>query len=563
MSKILSAAQGATSLDPQVTENAVASREALRRSLEEVGYHLRPEPESFDNGGALTTALDVLLDEASGKAYSGSGPYPQTVGAGTSPSSGGFTDRSGVLSLNRVFGPQSGRWEYSAVHGTTLTSKINTAYCNISGKNFGVYSINGGVDLLDTTGDFTTLRDFCLNGTGANRGVFSAGTTRWAVLDSVTLSGFAKAVDLNSLQYSTFRNLRLFNNDTAISFGGAANGWSGAASFYHTHISATNGVGVNITTNSTTVLTFNDTIIEGTNKAIQTKGAVQFNRLYVGDQNNTVRPEVPSAIDSDGARILINAGELGITSFQTANRKTVFDIKNAGKIVVNDSSVGFSTQRNSSNQFFPVDLVSFDSTDCVLELNNVRFGKPVNMVHSLAPFKLTGRTILHSRTNIKNYVIDGTFQPGGYISALTTGTLLPVNLGFVNQFGGGAVKLTRFTYDFTYDVPLSCVGKKMCLEIWFLKGINNNGRYVDFANSDFVEKPAITHFYGMGGGYELDQPTPNRYVVTPTKTRGIIRVFTNDSATPPSEVYMTSVILKSRAFEDCLDFVEDVKSALV
>lgn len=72
---------------------ALSAREALRRTYAQAGYNLRPEPESFKNGGTLTSAVDVLLDEASGNAYSGSGPFPQTVDADTDPSIGGFTSR--------------------------------------------------------------------------------------------------------------------------------------------------------------------------------------------------------------------------------------------------------------------------------------------------------------------------------------------------------------------------------------------------------------------------------------------------------------------------------------
>lgn len=543
------------------TITRVQSRENTRRSYANANYLMVAG--SFELGGTLASSNDVLLHEASGKAYSGNGPFPQTVPANTDPLSGGFTDRSGVLSLNRVYGAQNGIWDYSAAVGYTITSTIPVQYCNISGKNFGSPGVGGGVDLFNATGDFAKILDLDMAGSGTNRGVFSAGSVRWATMENVTLRNFDKAIDINSLQYSICKNLRLYGNNTAINFGGTTSSWSGALSFYHTHISASNGVGIDITTPDTTAIVFTDTVIEGTNKAIKSKGAVTFNGLYVGDQNNT-RPEAPSAIDSDGARITIKDSTLGISSFQTNNRKTVFDIKNNGRIILNDSTVSLATQRNSSFQFFPMDLVSFDGTDCALELNNVTFKRSVNAVHSIAPFKLTPTTILQSRKNIKNYVIDGTFQPNGYIAALTTGNLLPVNLGFVNQFGGGAVKLTAFSYDFTYNIPAALVGKKMCLEVWYLKGVNNNGRYVDFANSDFVEKPANSNFNGMGSGFEVDQPTPQKYIVTPTMTTGSIRIFTNNFGTPPlSEVYMTSIILKRRAFEDCLDFVEDVKSVLV
>ncbi len=68
--------------------------EALRRSFAEAGYNLRNRKESFGNGGVLESQFDVLLDRKTGKAYSGEGPYPRIIDAGTNPTTGGFTDRS-------------------------------------------------------------------------------------------------------------------------------------------------------------------------------------------------------------------------------------------------------------------------------------------------------------------------------------------------------------------------------------------------------------------------------------------------------------------------------------
>lgn len=66
--------------------------EALRRSYAEAGYNLVDG--SFEERGTLASATSVLLHEASGKAYSGAGPFPQDVERGTDPTSGGFVDRS-------------------------------------------------------------------------------------------------------------------------------------------------------------------------------------------------------------------------------------------------------------------------------------------------------------------------------------------------------------------------------------------------------------------------------------------------------------------------------------
>lgn len=73
---------------------AQSAREALRLTYAKFGYILRPEPENFRRGGTLTSPIDVLLDENSGKAYSHPGPYPKIVDEDTNPSSGGFIDRS-------------------------------------------------------------------------------------------------------------------------------------------------------------------------------------------------------------------------------------------------------------------------------------------------------------------------------------------------------------------------------------------------------------------------------------------------------------------------------------
>lgn len=68
------------------------AREALRRSYAEAGYNLVDG--SFEAGGTLVNANDVLLQERTGKGYTGpAGP----VAAGTDPASGGFVDRSGFI----------------------------------------------------------------------------------------------------------------------------------------------------------------------------------------------------------------------------------------------------------------------------------------------------------------------------------------------------------------------------------------------------------------------------------------------------------------------------------
>ena len=77
--------------DPELR---IQAREALRRSYAEAGYNLVSG--SFEAGGTLVNANDVLLQESTGKAFSGPAGV---VAAGTNPASGGFVDRSGDISV--------------------------------------------------------------------------------------------------------------------------------------------------------------------------------------------------------------------------------------------------------------------------------------------------------------------------------------------------------------------------------------------------------------------------------------------------------------------------------
>lgn len=78
-------------------------REALRRSCMEAGYRLVPG--SFESGGVLESANDVLLREATGKFYSWDGAYPpggHSVAPDTDPEAGGFTKRSEIFLRSKL-----------------------------------------------------------------------------------------------------------------------------------------------------------------------------------------------------------------------------------------------------------------------------------------------------------------------------------------------------------------------------------------------------------------------------------------------------------------------------
>ena len=87
---------GISELEPRVSDNEAKVFEALRRSYADAGYLLVNG--SFEKGGTLTAATDVLLYEANGKAYSGP---TGAVAAGSTPSAA-YTDRSADLLRNFV-----------------------------------------------------------------------------------------------------------------------------------------------------------------------------------------------------------------------------------------------------------------------------------------------------------------------------------------------------------------------------------------------------------------------------------------------------------------------------
>ena len=97
------------------------AREALRRSYAESGRNLVDG--SFEAGGTLVNVNDVLLQERTGRVFSGPAG---TVDAGTNPASGGFVDVSSKLLRTEVVGPVR-IFKASQYDLTTDTTADNTA----------------------------------------------------------------------------------------------------------------------------------------------------------------------------------------------------------------------------------------------------------------------------------------------------------------------------------------------------------------------------------------------------------------------------------------------------
>lgn len=138
------------------------TREALRRSYAEAGYNLVDG--SFETGGTLVNSNDVLLQESTGKAFSGPAG---TISAGTNPASGGFVDQSQSLPVSEKIKTKYGtlnvymdRMAYAPAIGilTTNTPAQNTAALNairaVGGISLYIPAGTFQFDVFATTGLF-------------------------------------------------------------------------------------------------------------------------------------------------------------------------------------------------------------------------------------------------------------------------------------------------------------------------------------------------------------------------------------------------------------------------
>ena len=112
-------------LEPRINE-------ALRRSYAEAGYNLVAG--SFEAGGTLVNSNDVLLQERTGKAFSGPAG---TVAAGTNPASGGFVDKSGGL-LRHELATSNGATKVGTSDGGSVQDFID---------NYNGLTVNSVADL--------------------------------------------------------------------------------------------------------------------------------------------------------------------------------------------------------------------------------------------------------------------------------------------------------------------------------------------------------------------------------------------------------------------------------
>lgn len=131
-------------------------RESLKRGYADNGYNLVDG--SFETGGILTGPYDALLQESSGKAFSGPGG---AVPPGTDPAVGSFVDRSLVSGLSHElqYGPASAGYRLKFTTYVTdapyLADPTGAAPFRQAAQNAidAVHASGGGVVVIPT-GDF-------------------------------------------------------------------------------------------------------------------------------------------------------------------------------------------------------------------------------------------------------------------------------------------------------------------------------------------------------------------------------------------------------------------------
>ena len=123
-------------------------REALRRSYADAGYNLVIG--SFESGGTLTTATDVLLYEADGFAYNWGGVLPKVVPAASSPAATGGVGPNGWLDMS-----DASLREYLAATGGS--SLVSAAKSIVSPGNIAKFGDTTGIATL-TVPDETQQR---------------------------------------------------------------------------------------------------------------------------------------------------------------------------------------------------------------------------------------------------------------------------------------------------------------------------------------------------------------------------------------------------------------------
>lgn len=227
------------------------AREALRRTYAEAGYNLVEG--SFDTGGTVNTATDVLLNEVDGKAYSWGGVKPKIVVASSTPESSGEIGSDKWMAvdvaalrtdLTKLSGPKLiGGLPFDSMYGDLSTSSDNTAALNerlnwsqTTGKTVelpaGRFPVAGelelgGVKVRGRSIGFRNSDGTVLVGSGQDR-MFNQSVSTFPYfaatkLESLRIENVICGLEFGYLNRAEFEDVHIDSTGTSIRFGRAVN----------------------------------------------------------------------------------------------------------------------------------------------------------------------------------------------------------------------------------------------------------------------------------------------------------------------------------------------------
>ena len=126
-------------ITPSVTE-------ALRRSYAEAGYNMASG--SFEAGGTLVNANDVLLQERTGMAFSWAGTFPKVVAAGATPATSGGVGANAWKDQSHTYATVTAAQFGAFGNGLDYTTQLQAALNELESRGGGTLLLGPGVFCL-------------------------------------------------------------------------------------------------------------------------------------------------------------------------------------------------------------------------------------------------------------------------------------------------------------------------------------------------------------------------------------------------------------------------------
>lgn len=461
-------------------------RESLRRSYAEAGYTLVAG--SFEVGGTLASELDVLWYEATGVVYSGAGPFPQTVPAGTNPMTAGFTARdSSALRSDLLDGPvttRNGRLalkEFVRPNSDFPGDPVaflahNLANNKSSTFSEGTYNFSTPIDLHNggLGGEINGVsRDrSILHYTGSGEFITSLATDAqnvyWNSLNHIKLtgSGTGTAYRLNNAVYGHYEYLWIQN--FAIGFQGRK---AYGNKFSHMDIWDCTDTGLLLKGDNNNAMTFDGCQFNHCGKGVSLTGCSQV------AFNGSILEKNTYGLYASGLNYKVS-----FIGGYTENNTTAFYVGGGSDLAVRDNLIKCS---DGQTAFRPVNTNTISILELMIEGNHVRENNANNNITFMDLTDVEGSDIIRIRIKdnlLRTYYAGSTltlFKSGGVsvnpnpkhieysdIPCLTVSTptadagTLTINtpLKFYPEEGG----LMRLTGNVTINTTATLTGQNQC-----------------------------------------------------------------------------------------------------